>query len=313
VLVTGAAGFAAGHLLDRLIGSAALSAWHRPGGTPPPTRTAGRPVAWSGVDLLDPGAVDRAIAARPPDRVYHLAGAAHQGRSFGQPTDVLRINAMGTHHLLAALARHAPRSRVLVTTTGFVYEPSEAAVGEDARLRPASPYGLSKLAQELVARQAGDTTDVEVVRCRPFNHIGPRQSADFFAANFARQIVAIERGELPPLLRVGNLTARRDLTDVRDVVAGYAALMERGTPGEAYNVCSGAAVSIRDVLDRMIAVSGVKVDVEVAPELLRPIDQPVLLGRNDKLRAATGWAPEHTLDRTLEDIVRDWRTRSRTG
>jgi GDP-4-dehydro-6-deoxy-D-mannose reductase len=310
VLVTGAAGFAAGHLLDRLVTRpGAIAGWHRPGGTPPSRQATAQPIAWAGVDLLDAGAVDRAIAARPPDQVYHLAGATHQGRSFGQPTDVLRVNAMGTHHLLDALARHAPQARVLVTTTGFVYQPSDAAVDEDAPLRPASPYALSKLAQELIARHAGETTTVRVVRCRPFNHIGPRQSADFFAASFARQVVAIERGEMPPTLRVGNLTARRDLTDVRDVVAAYEALMETGTPGSVYNVCRGSAVSIRDVLDRMIAVSGLTVDVQVAPELLRPIDQPLLLGSNDRLRAATGWAPARSLDDTLADILEDWRAR----
>ncbi len=152
-----------------------------------------------------------AIAADPPDHVYHLAGATHQGKSFAQPTDVLRVNAMGTDHLLRALARHAPHARALVTSTGFVYQPGDTAASEDTPLRPASPYALSKLAQEMVARHAGATTPVEVIVCRPFNHLGPRQSADYFAPNFARQIAAIARGLAEPVLKVGNLTARRDL------------------------------------------------------------------------------------------------------
>jgi GDP-4-dehydro-6-deoxy-D-mannose reductase len=316
VLVTGGAGFAAGHLLDRLsapgpAGAPAprLVAWHRPGGHPPPSGTAG--VTWRGVDLLDDAAVAAAIAADPPDQVYHLAGATHQGKSFAQPTDVLRVNAMGTDHLLRGLAAHAPRARVLVTSTGFVYQPNDTeALAEDAPLRPASPYALSKLAQEMIARHAGATTSVDVILCRPFNHLGPRQSADYFAPNFARQIAAIARGQAAPVMKVGNLTARRDLSDVRDVVRAYVALMERGVPGEVYNVCSGRAVAVRDVLDGLIALSGVRVDVQVAPELLRPVDQPLLLGSREKIGAAAGWAPAIPLETTLRDLLDEWSARA---
>ena len=171
---------------------------------------------------------------------------------------------MGTDHLLRALARHAPRARALVTSTGFVYQPGDTAAGEDTPLRPASPYALSKLAQEMVARHAGATTPVEVIVCRPFNHLGPRQSADYFAPNFARQIAAIARRPADPVLKVGNLTARRDLSDVRDVVRAYVGLMARGQAGEVYNVCSGRAVAVRDVLDGLIAISGVRVDVQAS-------------------------------------------------
>ena len=314
VLVTGGAGFAAGHLFDRLLtpngGAVAprVVAWHRPGGHAPPARAPG--IIWRGVDLLDDDAVHAAISADPPDHVYHLAGATHQGKSFAQPTDVLRVNAMGTDHLLRALARHAPRSRALVTSTGFVYQPGETATAEDAPLRPASPYALSKLAQEMVARHAGATTSVAVIVCRPFNHLGPRQSADYFAPNFARQIAAIARGQAAPILKVGNLTARRDLSDVRDVVRAYVGLMAAGTPGEIYNVCSGRAVAIRDVLDGLIALSGVRVDVQVAPELLRPVDQPLLLGTRDKIGAATGWAPTIPLETTLRELLAEWAARA---
>ena len=316
VLVTGGAGFAAGHLFDRLAAAGGdapprVLAWHRPGGHPPP---AGAPsagaVAWAGVDLLDRAGVERALAADPPDQVYHLAGATHQGKSFAQPADVLRVNAMGTDHLLRGLARHAPHARVLVTSTGFVYRPSDAALAEDAPLQPASPYALSKLAQELIARHAGVTTPVAVIVCRPFNHLGPRQTADYFAPNFARQIAAIARGEAAPVLRVGNLTARRDLTDVRDVVRAYVGLMAGGTPGEVYNVCGGTAHAVRVVLDGLIALSGVSVDVQVAPELLRPVDQPLLLGTRDKIGAAIGWAPDIPLETTLRDLLDEWAARA---
>ena len=172
VLVTGGAGFAAGHLFDRLLtpdGAAPrIVAWHRPGGHPPPA--VAPDITWRGVDLLDADAVRAAIAADPPDHVYHLAGATHQGKSFAQPADVLRVNAMGTDHLLRALARYAPHARTLVTSTGFVYQPGDTAASEDTPLRPASPYALSKLAQEMVARHAGATctsTSTPEIAMRP--------------------------------------------------------------------------------------------------------------------------------------------------
>lgn len=309
VLVTGAAGFAGGHLLERLGGlDVDLVAWRRAGSTPPPERApAARPqVEWREVDLLDPASIDAAVGGRPPDQVYHLAGATHQGRSFTRATDALRVNALGTHHLLSALARHAPDARVLVTTTGFVYQPSETAVGERAPLRPASPYALSKLAQEMVARHAGQTSRLAVIVCRPFNHIGPRQSPDFFAPAFARQVARIVHGRMEPVLKVGNLSARRDLSDVRDVVQAYVQLMASGTPGEVYNVCSGRAREIREVLDGLIRRSGISVQVQVAPELLRPVDQPLLLGDPAKVQAATGWRPAIPMEETLGDLLDEW-------
>ncbi|HEY8550304.1 MAG TPA: GDP-mannose 4,6-dehydratase [Vicinamibacterales bacterium] len=311
ILITGAAGFAARHLIERLVTTGAdIVAWYRPGGHRPPAGLdGGDRVRWQAVDLLDAAAVDRAVAEVRPRHVYHLAGATHQGRSFAEPAGVLRVNAMGTHHLLDALARHVPGARALVTSTGFVYQPRDTALDEAAPLRPPSPYALSKLAQELIARHAGQTTAVEVIVCRPFNHIGPGQSADFFAASFARQIAAIVKGQASPVLRVGNLSARRDLTDVRDVVRAYVSLMAHGTPGEVYNVCSGRAYAVREVLDGLIAQSGVKVDVQVDPNLLRPVDQPLLLGRCDKVREAVGWVPEIPLEQTLRDVLADWRDR----
>jgi GDP-4-dehydro-6-deoxy-D-mannose reductase len=315
-LVTGAAGFVASHLLDRLaaIGDPIIC-WSRPNGHAPGwTAPAGferTSVTWHAVDLLDRDGVDRAVAAAAPTRVYHLAGATHQGKSWKVSTDALRVNALGTHHLLGAIAQAVPRARVLVTGTGFVYKPSEAALAEGALLGPTSPYGFSKLAQELVARHTAETTTLEIIVCRPFNHLGPGQSADYFASSFARQIIAIGRGA-PPILRVGNLDARRDLTDVRDVVAAYVELMDAGARG-IYNVCSGSAHRIRDVLDRMIALAGVAVDVQVAPELLRPVDQPLLLGCADKLARDTGWQPRIPIDQTLADVLADWERRRAGG
>jgi GDP-4-dehydro-6-deoxy-D-mannose reductase len=307
ILVTGASGFAGSHLLDRLVCEpTTIEGWHHPS-APPPPRPA-RPddrgaLRWRGVDLLDADAVGRAIADLDPARIYHLAGAADQGRSWERSVEALRVNAFGTHVLLAALGRLPRRSRALVTTSASVYAPADSALTEDSPIGPTSPYGVSKVAQELVAIHAGQTSSVEVIVCRPFNHVGPGQSPGFVAPSFARQIAAIMRGEAPPVIRVGNLSARRDLTDVRDTVRAYELLMNQGEPGGIYNVCSGAALEIRLLLDTLIAHSGVAVSVDIAPELLRPVDQPLLVGSYTRLHAATGWAPAIPLARTLRDLL----------
>jgi GDP-4-dehydro-6-deoxy-D-mannose reductase len=305
ILVTGAAGFAGTHLLDLLADSDPIVGWHHPDSGPP-----ARPhtVRWRPVDLLDQAAVQRAIADARPRQVYHLAGAAHQGKSWDRSDEALRVNALGTHHLLAALGRESVPARVLVVGSAAVYRPSDGALDERSPIGPTSPYGLSKLAQELIALHAGATEDVEVIVSRSFNHIGPGQSPDYFAASFARQIVDIAEGRAEPVLRVGNLTPRRDLTDVRDTVRAYRALMEHGRRGEVYNVCAGRAYAISEILDGFLAESGIQVRIEPDPARLRPVDQPVLLGSCAKVHRETGWAPQIPLAQSLRDLLADWRT-----
>jgi GDP-4-dehydro-6-deoxy-D-mannose reductase len=313
ILVTGAGGFAGSHLLARLLREETrVEGWHHPASPAPPRAPAPDERAslqWRAVDLVDADAVGRAIAELRPSRVFHLAGAADQGKSWERSTEALHVNAFGTHLLLDALARIDTRCRVLVTTSASVYAPSTAPLTEESTIGPTSPYGVSKVAQELVARHARTTTAVEVIVCRPFNHIGPGQSPSFAAANFARQVAAIARGDAPPVLRVGNLTARRDLSDVRDIVRAYERLMADGRPGEIYNVCRGEAYEMRAVLDGLVTQSGVSVSIEVAPELLRPVDQPLLVGSCERLHAATGWAPAIPLEQTLRDLLAFWTER----
>jgi GDP-4-dehydro-6-deoxy-D-mannose reductase len=306
ILVTGAGGFAGSHLLTRLLrDETPVEGWYHPsGGAPERTHPSLR---WRAVDLVDPESVGRAIAELRPSRVYHLAGAADQGKSWERSTEALHINAYGTHVLLAALAGLDGPCRALVTTSASVYAASTDPLTEDSAIGPGSPYGVSKVAQELVARHAHATTSVDVVVCRPFNHIGPEQSPSFATASFAKQIAAIVRGEAPPVIRVGNLAPRRDLTDVRDTVRAYARLMADGRPGEVYNVCRGEAFEMRAVLEGLVAQSGVEVSIVVAPELSRPVDQPVLVGSYERLHAATGWAPEIPLEQTLRDLLDYWK------
>jgi GDP-4-dehydro-6-deoxy-D-mannose reductase len=311
-LVTGAAGFAGRHLL-RLIGAEErpVVGWHRPD-TPPVSVADPGAVRWQAVDLRDADAVEAAVADAPPVEVYHLAGAANQGASWDHADEALHLNALATHHLLGAMARHAPDARVLVTASAAIYAPAAAALDESAPIRPTSPYGVSKLAQEMVALRTHAETGLAVLVVRPFNHTGPGQEPAYFAPSFARQIARIETGLEPPVLHVGNLEARRDISDVRDVVRAYERLMAMGLPGEVYNVCRGDAYVIGDLLHQLVARSRVELRVETDPARLRPSDTPLLLGDRSRVSTLTGWAPEIAIEQTLDDILDEQRAAVRT-
>ena len=188
-----------------------------------------------------------------------------------------------------------------------MYAASTLPLREDSELGPSSPYAVSKLAQEQLGRRALTEDGIDVMLIRAFNHIGPRQSPAFAVAGWARQIARIERGGIDPVIRVGSLDTRRDLTDVRDTVRAYALLMDRGEPGTIYNVASGVARPMRDVLTALVARSRVPVEIAMDPTRLRPHDIPVLVGDSTRLRAATGWSPCIGFDRTLDDLLEYWR------
>jgi GDP-4-dehydro-6-deoxy-D-mannose reductase len=265
-----------------------------------------------GTDVLDPEALRRLLTDTRPDAVYHLAGQADVGGSWTSPTETFRANAEGTLNVLVA-ALGAGVERVLAVSSGDVYgrvPGEELPIGEDRPLRPVSPYGASKAAADVVALQAHLGHGLAVVRARPFNHLGPGQSDRFVAAALASRIA---RNELEGLdaVPVGNLSPRRDFTDVRDVVRAYRLLVERGEAGEAYNVCSGLDMAVQDVADRLVARAERPMALVADPELARPVDTPVLRGDPTKLQEATGWTPEITLDQTLADVLDDWRKRVR--
>jgi len=304
ILITGAAGFAGSHLLDLLAdGNRDVVAWHRPGGHPPRDMPRTR---WEAVDILDRPQVAEAIARLRPSAVYHCAGAAHVGRSWDSTESTFAVNVRGTHYLLDALERAAVAARVLVPSSALVYASAAETLTEAHPLVPNSPYAVSKLAQEMLAQRTDGTIAVAIAR--PFNHVGPRQDPQFVASAFARRIADIELGRWPPEISVGNLEARRDLTDVRDTVRAYQLILERGQPHRPYNVCSGRAVMIRDLLDMLLARAHVRIDVKIDPNRYRPNDTPLVLGDPSRLRDELGWSPSIPLEQTLDDLLAYWRS-----
>lgn len=303
-LVTGATGFAGSHLLDELLRTEpSVAAWGNPRGRPLPGSGDPR-VRWDSVDLLDADAVGRTLAELRPSIVYHCAGVPHVAESWTDPRRVLDVNVMGTHHLLEALIRADHRCPVFLTGSALIYRPSSSALTEDDPIGPSTLYGLSKLAQEMLGSRA---PGLPVYLARPFNHAGPRQSHDFVTSTFARQIAEIEAGLSEPVLRVGNLTSRRDITDVRDTVRAYRLIVEHGEPRRPYNVCAGRAYRISDLLDTLIGLSHTQVRLEEDPARMRPSDNPIVLGDRSRIAAEIGWQPEIPIERTLSDLLDYWR------
>ena len=303
ILITGADGFVGRHLVAHLeaCGDEVIGVdRHGP----------------DGVDITDAEAVGRLMDRIKPSAVYHLAGWADVGGSWKAPVEAFRANAEGTLNVLGA-AVDAGVGRVLAVSSADVYgkvEPSELPLTEDSPLRPASPYAASKVAADYLGLQAWLGRGLPVLRVRAFNHLGPGQTDKFVAPALASRIARAELEGSPAdggevVLPVGDLSARRDFTDVRDVVRAYRLLMRDGEPGEVYNVCSGVDLAVQDLADQLLAQAKVPVRFETDPELLRPVEVPVLRGSHQRLTAATGWRPEIPISQTLTDLLEDWRTR----
>lgn len=263
-----------------------------------------------GIDLLDPPALTAAIAEAGPDAVYHLGGWSDVGGSWAAPRDAFRVNAEGTLNVLEA-CRAAGVSRVLLVSSADVYGKvslSELPLTEESPFRPVTPYAASKIAADELGLQAWLGYGLEVLRVRAFNHLGPGQTNRFVCPALAERI-ALNELEGREVVTVGNLTPRRDFTDVRDVVRAYRLLVEEGEPGEAYNVCSGHDIAIAELADRLVTMAARPMRLEGDPALQRPVDVPVLRGDYAKLHKATGWDPEIELDQTLRDVLDEWRGR----
>jgi GDP-4-dehydro-6-deoxy-D-mannose reductase len=262
----------------------------------------------AGADVTDGAALRDLLARHRPQAVYHLAAVSHIGGSWSAPAQVFRVNAEGTLNVLVA-ARDAGVERVLVVGSADEYGVVPAGappLEEDAPLRPITPYGASKVAAEYLALQAFLGDKLPVIRVRAFNHTGPGQAENFLVPALARRIAAAERDgrkEAP----VGSLEPVRDFLDVADVVAAYHLLVERGTPGEVYNVCSGVGRSVAEIADALLAMARHAIELVPDPALVRPVDVPRLVGDNTRLRTATGWSPTIPFDDTLAAILTRWR------
>ena len=294
-LVTGSTGFAGRHLVEHLAAAGdAVSGIDRS----------------EGVDITDSQAVVTAFEAVRPEVIYHLAGWADVGASWKEPRATFEANAIGTLHVLDA-ARAVGARRVIVVGSADVYgtvTEDELPLTEQQPVRPTSPYAASKLAAEALAQQAWLGHGLETIIVRAFNHLGPRQSPSFVAPGLAERVARNEQ-EGHDTIEVGNLTARRDFTDVRDVVRAYRMLALGGSPGEVYHVCSGRDISIGDLAERLLALAERPMTLVADPDLQRPVDLPVLRGDSSKLTAATGWEPQIELDQTLADVLAEARQR----
>jgi GDP-4-dehydro-6-deoxy-D-mannose reductase len=262
-----------------------------------------------GVDVRDAEAVEDCLRTVQPERVYHLAAQSFPTVSWQRPAETLDTNAVGTSNLFEGLRKAGLRARVLVACSsaeyGFV-RPDEVPTKETQPLLPLHPYGVSKVAQDLLAYQEHRNHGTHTVRVRIFNTTGPGKTGDA-PSDFTRRAVEVELGQREPVLRVGNLEPRRGFCDVRDMVLALEAAMERGAPGDVYNAGATQAVSMREVLDEVLRLSIAKPRVEVDKALLRPTDEPVILGDMGKLRRATGWEPKVPLPTTLRDMMEHWR------
>jgi len=260
--------------------------------------------------VADGVALRKVVTDAAPEAIYHLAALTHVGESWDNPSQVLRVNVIGTAELLAAARSLARPPTVLVVSSAEVYgvvTPEQLPLDEATPTAPATPYAASKLAAEAVALQAWRGYGQPVIVVRPFNHIGPGQSPNFAVPALAKRIVEARRSGATSL-RVGTLTTRRDFTDVRDVFVAYRLLIEHGVPGSTYNVCSGKDVAISEVADDLLALARADLELVTDPDLVRPVDVPVLQGDASLLRAATGWVPSIPLATTLADVLASWET-----
>jgi len=307
VLVTGADGFVGGHLgaFLRARGDEVVSwAGPRPTGSPPP--------GFEVVDVRDGDAVHRAVARAKPDAIVHLAAVSSVVQSHAEPALTFEVNTVGALHVCIAAKAMSSAPRVLVVSSGEVYgpTPTEPATEETA-LNPTSPYAASKVAAETAAFQFARSYGMHVVCVRPFNHIGRGQAPNFAVPAFARQVVEARRSRARRSISVGNLDPVRDFSNVDDVVAAYALLLDRGVSCEAYNVSSGSGRTIRSILEELMEIAEVELDVRVDPSKVRASELPVLVGDSSKIRAL-GWTPHRTLRETLREVLDDAESRLAT-
>lgn len=304
-LVIGAAGFVGPFLIDEL---------QRQGWLVTATRLPGEALDTTAevceLDIMDIDAVATLLQKTIPDAVIHLAAQSSVSLSWDKPDLTVDINIKGTLHLLNALRDMDKPPRTLLVGSGEEYgavPPDAIPITENTPMHPGNIYAVTKATQNMLGSLYAKAYQLPVIMSRSFNHFGPGQAPIFVASDFCKQVAEIEAGKRDAVMRVGNLQARRDFTDVRDVVRAYVLLLDKGKAGETYNIGSGKAISIQNLLDTILKLARVPVLVETAPNKLRPVDVPVIEADIRKLQEATGWAPEIALETSLEDTLTDWR------
>jgi GDP-4-dehydro-6-deoxy-D-mannose reductase len=314
VLVTGVTGFAGSHLVDYMLtrGDCEIYGIQRWRSRTENIEHFMDRITLLECDLRDASSTRDTLEKVRPDWIFHLAAQSFVPTSWTAPSESLTTNILGQVNLFEAVRRVKLPCRIQLACSseeyGMVY-PDEVPIRETNPLRPLSPYAVSKVTQDLLGYQYWMSWKVDSVRTRGFNHEGPRRGPVFVASDFAKQIADIERGAKPPVLHVGNLEAKRDFTDVRDMVRGYWLALEKGESGEVYNLCRGQAWSIREVLDLLLGMTKQKIEVKQDPARLRPSDVPILLGDNSKFVKATGWKLTIPFEQTLRDMLEYWRAR----
>lgn len=261
-------------------------------------------------ELRDPFSVEHLIEEIKPDLIFHLAAQSFVPTSWNSPIDTIHNNVAGQVNIMEALRRFDLPCKMQVACSSEEYghvEPDETPIRETNPLRPLSPYAVSKVAQDYLGYQYYKSYGLSIIVTRTFNHTGPRRGENFVTSNFAKQIAEIEKGKRPPVLYVGNLTAKRDFTDVRDVVRAYWLALEKGKPGETYNIASGSCCTIREMLDLLLSYSNVNITIKEDPSRLRPSDVEILLGDYSKFHNETGWKPEIPFEQTMQDLLQYWR------
>ena len=315
VLITGITGFAGSHLADYLLAEhpdvEIFGTWRWRSRTENIEHLEGR-IQLIECDLKDATAVRQTLEEVRPERIFHLAAQSFVPASWQAPAETLNNNIISQTNIFEAMRSLGLDARIQIAGSSEEYGlvlPDEVPIKESNPLRPLSPYAVSKVAQDLLAYQYFRSYGLAAIRTRGFNHTGPRRGEVFVTSNFAKQIASIEAGLREPVIRVGNLSAQRDFTDVRDTVRAYWLALEKGKPGEVYNLCSGHAVTIAELLDMLLEHTDTQVEIKVDPDRLRPSDVEILLGDSSKFRGDTGWEPKIPLSRTVEDLLDYWRQR----
>lgn len=314
-LITGITGFAGSHLAEYLLAhhpDVEVFGIHRWRSRRDNIEAIDSSVRLIEADMRDYTSLHVLLDRVRPDYIFHLAAQSFVPSSWNAPNETLTTNITGQTNLFEAVRALGLDPTIQIACSSEEYGlvlPDEVPIKETNPLRPLSPYAVSKVGQDFMGYQYFQSYGLKVVRTRGFNHTGPRRGDVFVTSNFAKQIAEIEAGRKEPVIRVGNLDAVRDFTDVRDMVRAYWLAVTKGRPGEVYNIATGHGITIRDLLDELLSKSKVEVKVEVDPERLRPSDVEILIGDSSKFRADTGWEPQIPFEQTLDDLLEYWRQR----